>query len=273
MRGPGLMNGSVARPSLLRGFLNQQAVLHALILREMQARYGRDNIGFLWMIAEPMMLASVITTLHLVANLGQHATSMGPYPFTIIGYCVFIIFRNSFNRADGALDSSTTLMFHAQITPFDVMLAKAVVEMVGAVVALAFLMSLGIMLGLAEFPARPLYLFGAIVAMALWTFGLMLMIASYTHTSHVIGRFVHPTSYFMFPLSGAFFTVDFLPAWAREYLLWNPMVTIFEAARYGQFETASDKYIYPDYVAANIVLAVCWGLVAIRRVRKHIRIA
>ncbi len=258
--------------SLIDAWLIQQSVIKALALREMQARYGRDNIGFFWVVAEPLMLASVITSLHQLAPDGEYGGSMAPYPFALIGYCIFIIFRNSFNRSEGALNGSTALFYHSQITPFDIMASKSLVEMTGAVLAFAMLCGVGIMLGLMELPMRPLYLFAAFIAMALMTHGMCMVVAAVTYTNHVIGRFVHAFSYFMFPLSGAFFTVNFLPPWARPVMLWNPMVTIFETARYGMFVNATSVYIYPGYIIGFIMLVWCWGLVAIRNVRKDIHV-
>ncbi|WP_374131839.1 ABC transporter permease [Sphingomonas sp. 28-62-20] len=259
--------------SFIAGWLIQQSVIKALALREMQTRYGRDNIGFLWMVAEPLMLASVITSLHQLAPAGENGASMAPFPFALIGYCVFIIFRNSFNRAEGALYAAGALSYHAQITPFDIMASKSLVEMTGAVLAFTLLSGVGIMLGLMELPVRPLYLFAAFIAMALMTHGMCMIVAAVTYTNHVLGRFVHAFSYFMFPLSGAFFTVSFLPPWARPVMLWNPMLTIFETARYGMFVNATSAYIYPEYIIGFTMLMWCWGLVSIRNVRKYIHVS
>ncbi len=35
---------------LLRGWTIQRRVIRALMLRDMMARYGRDNIGFVWVL-------------------------------------------------------------------------------------------------------------------------------------------------------------------------------------------------------------------------------
>lgn len=259
--------------SLVDSLLIQKSVLRALILRELQARFGRDNIGFLWTVAEPMMLASVITTFHYISRFGAvEGSGMGPYPFTLIGYCLFMIFRNNFNKAEGAIPVSVSLMYHAHIMPLDIMISRVFVETVGALLALVLLMALGIALGLAELPARPLYLLAAIAAISIWTFGLGLIIAGNTYDSHLLSRFVHPTSYFMLPLSGAFVTLDFLPSAFRGYLAWNPMVSMFELARYGQFVSASDRYVFPAYIIAHCVLAFCLGLVSMRRLRGRIHV-
>jgi len=249
--------------------LIQHAVLRALILRELQARYGRDNIGYLWVVAEPLMLATVITMLHYVTDRsGSHG--MGPYPFTLLGYCLFIIFRNTFNRADGAISASVSLLYHTQVLPVDIMISKSIVEMIASLSALVILMALGIMTGVAELPARPLYLFGAAFAITILTFGMSLIVAANTYTSHVLGRFVHPFSYFMFPLSGAFITMNFLPPWAREGMSWNPFMSIFEMARYGYFAGATDKYVFVRFIVVTCAVVNYWGLVAIRRLRSKI---
>jgi len=241
--------------ALLNGLVGQHFVLRALVLRELQSRFGRDNIGYLWVIVEPLMFASAITMIHYVSEQGPGSTpGMGAYPFTLLGYGV------------------VSLLYHAQITPFDILLSRAIVDVIGALSALLILMTLGIMTGIADLPARPLFLYGAAFAIAALTFGLSLIIAAYTYSSHVLGRFVHPFSYFMFPLSGAFVTMDFLPPWAQGIMAWNPMMSIFEMARYGMFAGASDKHIYPAFMIATCAIVNYWGLIAIRRVRSEIHV-
>jgi capsular polysaccharide transport system permease protein len=265
--------GALARINLfLDGITAQAAVLRALVLRELQARFGRDNIGYLWMVAEPMMLASVITLLHSVAHYGLDVPGMSPYTFTLTGYCLFIIFRNTFNRAESAVRQSEALLYHNMIKPFDIMLSKAIVETTGCISALIVLQTIGIMLGQAELPAHPLYLFAAIFLIAWFTFALSLIIAAYTYHGHVLGRLVHPISYLSFPLSGAFVTMTFLPVWARPIMAWNPMMAIFEMARFGQFSGASPDYMYGTYVVAICVALTYWGLISIRQLRAKIHV-
>jgi capsular polysaccharide transport system permease protein len=262
----------LGQPRFFPAMKVQSRVVGAMVMRELQTRYGRNNVGYLWMIGEPLMLASVISTLHYVGKL-SHQAGMGPYPFSVIGYCLFMIFRNLFNRGEGMIQSAVSMMYHKMITPLDVVLAKAIVELGGCLSSLAILMIAGIMLGIAELPVRPLYLFFAIFQIIWWAFGLSLIIASYTYDSHVLGRFVHPVSYFMMPLSGAFFTMSFLPPWARPLMEWNPMMSIFETARYGWFQAASDRYMFTGYTVAVSAGLTYWGLLAIRRVRAKIHLS
>jgi len=254
---------------LMSGLRTQGSVIRALALRELQQRFGRSNIGYLWVVAEPMLLASVVTALNSVVNhnLGK---GISAFTFMLTGYSIYIIFRNTFGRAEGALHTSGVLLYHRMVTPFDIMLSKSLVETLGCISAMAILQSAGIMLGLAELPARPIYLFGAVALFSWWSFAMSLIVAAYAYKSPLLGRLVHPIAYFALPLSGAFISLSILPAWARPYMEMNPMVSVFEMARYGQFIQARDTYVHIDYVLACTVLATYWGLLAIRRIRKHI---
>lgn len=257
--------------SLWQAWKIQRVVLGALILRELQARHGRHNIGYLWMVVEPMLLATVVTLMHVGQEGGIGGMETMPaFPFTVLGYCNFIIFRNNFTRAEGVLDWSGNLLYHSRITLFDIVFARMICESAGAILSMIVLMAIGLTLGMAEFPPRPLYMFLGTGEMFIWSFGLAMMISAYTLGTHIVGRLVHPIGYFAFPLSGAFITMNLLPEWAREYMAWNPMMAMFETIRYGAFAGADDRYMYQSYVIVHCVVSLFWGLVALRHVRKHI---
>lgn len=258
---------------LLDAVDTQGAVLRALVIRELQVRYGRDNFGFFWIFIEPMLLASVISTLHYFGTSSTHTAGIGAYPFTLVGYCLFIIFRNAFNRAESAIDSARALMHHRMVSPLDIMMSLIIIEFVGCMASLIVLMGIGIAIGIADFPARPLYLFSGALLISWLAFALSLIVAGYTYGGHFLSRLVHPISYFMMPLSGAFVSMSFLPGWVRSYMGWNPMMSIFEIARYGQFEAASPNYMYFGYVISICMVLTYWGMVLVKRLRAKIHVS
>ena len=71
----------------------QARVVGAVLMRERHTRYGRENVGYLWMFLEPLMLASVIGLLHYETGHTAYGTDMKPLPFGVIGYTTFILFR------------------------------------------------------------------------------------------------------------------------------------------------------------------------------------
>lgn len=252
------------------GLSVQASTLNALILRVLQQRYGRNNIGYLWVMGEPMMLATVITLLHAAVAGHNGDAGMSPFTFMLTGYGIYCFFRNSFNRSESMLHGGETLMYHRMITPFDIVAANVIVEAIGCATAVIVLQTIGIIAGVSDLPVRPVYLIEAFCLYVWLTFGMCLIIAAYAYRSPIISRLSHPFAYFMLPLSGAFFTMSFLPPWAREILAWNPMVTVFEMARYGQFQQVKETYIYTEYLVAVSASLTYWGMLEIRRVRNFI---
>lgn len=251
----------------------QGNVMHALMLRELHSRFGRENFGFLWLIIEPLMLASVISLIHHVTGGRHQEGGIDPGTLGLIGYTTFIVFRGIVNRAEGMFESNAQLLYHRNVTLLDIAMTRAVMESLGCMCAMVTLLGIYIAIGFADLPVRPLYLFAAFGLMTWLSFGLSLVVASATYDRRTAGRLVHPMTYFAMPVSGAFFTMEFLPIQLRSYLAWNPMVTIFEMARYGQFAPSSSEYIYTSYLVAWCVALTYIGLVMIRSVREKIHLA
>lgn len=262
---------TTTRSSFYRDLTLQLDVIGALVLRELHTRFGRNNIGYLWMIGEPLMLATVIGGLHAFQP-GHIGSTMPPVAFSLVGYCVFIIFRGIFNRAESILESSLPLMYHRMISVLNLSLARVVVEAAGCVTTFVLLYTIVILLGFAEVPARPLWAIGGVTGMIWLSFAWGLNVTAITFEKPTLQRLVHPISYFMMPLSGAFFAVEWMPVSIQNAADWFPLVNIFEITRYGMFETASDKHLFPAYLIANCAVFTYTGLIGIRRVRNRIHL-
>src|SRR5271156_3351563 len=108
--------GYESRSNFLTGLRIQANVVGALIMRELHTRYGRENIGYLWMVLEPMTLALAVSSLHVLQKGSQFGSDIQPVPFTICGYCVFIIFRQIVSRSEGLLEANAPLLYHRMVT-------------------------------------------------------------------------------------------------------------------------------------------------------------
>ena len=258
--------------SFLESARVQRSVIGALILRELHTRYGRDNVGYLWLILEPLLLASMIAIIH-----SQGPTHFGsdikPVPLSILGYCVFITFRQIMNRSEGALESNLPLMYHKNVTVFDILLSRALLEAAGTTMSLVILMALAIVLGMANLPERTLLVLLAMGCMFLLAFGVSMIICSATHDRPTAGRIVHPMSYILMPLSGAFFCVEWFTPRLQELVLWIPLVHIFELLRYGYFRGATPEFIDPVYLGGWLLGTLTVGLLAISIVRERVHLS
>ena len=258
-----------ARLSLLDGWKTQLRVFRGLILRELHSRYGRENLGFLWVIGEPMILASVITIIHL--NQPSHSADTGSLAaFAIIGYGIFIIFRNTFNQAAGAIEVNQPLLYHRMVTIFDIVVARAVMDIMACYAVIVVLLTISVLTGLATLPARPIYLITAALLMGWFTLALTLVASCATYRNELWERQIHVLSYLSIPISGAWFSLSSLPPTFRDALQWFPMPLIFEQARYGQFENSPGKFVSPAYVIGWCAALTFAGLLFTRRIRAKV---
>jgi capsular polysaccharide transport system permease protein len=262
-----------SRGSFLVALKVQLRVIGALILRELHTRYGRENVGYLWMFLEPMILASVIGLLHYESGHEAYGGDIKPLPFAVIGYTTFILFRGIVNRAEGAIEANAPLLYHRSVTLLDLVLARALLEFASVFMTFVTIITLIIFIGLANPPARPLYLMLGWALMWWFCLAQSLLITAGTHDRRTLGRFVHPYTYFMTGLSGAFYMMKWLPSGVREWAAWLPSTTIFETVRYGWFESAKDDYCYYGYVSAFCLILTWIGLVLLRRTRGRIHLS
>lgn len=261
-----------AAPSFLAGLRTQMRVIGALLLREIHTRYGRENIGYLWLIGEPLILASVMALLHAGGHT-EYGSDIRPVPFTVLGYTTFLMFRNIVNRSAGALEANAPLLYHRQVTVFDIATARAVLEAAGTVLAYIALTLLLIGVGLATLPARPLYLFASLALMFWYSWANSLFVTAISYNSRSVERLVHPYSYFMIPLSASFYQVGWIPQPYRDWLLWIPLPHILELARYGQFRATDLRYFDGFYLLSFTMFLTWIALLSLRRLRSRIHLS
>jgi len=264
-------SGSTGDRGFWRGLKVQGDVIGALLMRELHTRYGRENVGYLWIFLEPMTLAGAVALLHIKSG-SSHETGIAPIPFTILGYTLFIMFRGMVTRAEGTLEANMPLLYHRRVTIFDMMFSRALLE--GASTFVTFLVLIGFVtiVGMASLPERPLELLIGVLLMFWFSFAVSLLICAWTHDNRLVARFVHPITYILMPLSGAFYQLIWIPEPYRSWLTWFPMTTIFELLRYGQFRSARDTFVDIPYIVGCCLVLTYAGMVSIRATRRRVHL-
>jgi capsular polysaccharide transport system permease protein len=246
----------------------QLRVVGALLLREMQTRFGRENLGFLWLFAEPLLLALAIGGIKRAASFDD-GTGLPPEITAIIGYVPFFLFRAIVNRSSNAIHSNLTLMFHRQVTMLDTMVARNLLE-TGACGAVIVVLLLGIGHFTGVWPGDPLLMIAGFLAILGWSNGLALLVAAGCARHEWLERFIHPITYVMMPLSGAFFSVQSLNTEIQRIVLWNPQVHMHEVIREGMFTTLIVSHYDWLYIIGAVLIVNLLGLSALRAVRPNL---
>ena len=220
--------------SLWRSFMIQRRVIGALMMREVITRFGRHNLGALWLVAEPMIFTLGVAAVWTAAGMNR-SSGIPIIAFAITGYSTVLMWRNTVGMCSKAIQNNLNLLYHRNVKVIDVLITRIALEIGGA--SASFIV-LTIIFVTAEWIHPPLDLMRVIFGwlMLAW-FGsaLALTIGAATAYSHIVERIWAPTAYLLFPLSGAAYMADWLPTAAREVLLLLPMVHSVEVIREGFF--------------------------------------
>ncbi len=262
------MSSTGSSGRLLPALEIQSRVIGALILRELHTRFGRDNIGYLWFIVEPMMLATGITSVHLAlhASLPQ---GFRVAPFYLSGYVSYMVFRSIVSRAPAIVISNKGLMYHQQVTLLDIILARSLLELAACICALSILIGVAVFLGMAEPPPRPVLVVLGMVVMTWLSTGLGMLICAGGEFFPIVERLVHPATYLALPISGMFFMTEWLSPPLRAMMRWVPLPQIIDIVRMGLFAQATGEDINPVYLLFWCTGTTILGLLALKLARRR----
>lgn len=234
----------------------QWRVIYALLMREILTRYGRHNIGFLWLFVEPMLFTTGVTILWTLSK-SVHGSSLPIVAFALTGYSSVLLWRNMPSRCIGAIEPNLALMYHRNVRVIDVFLARLLLEAGGATISFIVLSLFYIYIGWLEPPDDVLTVAQGWLLLAWFGAALAMFLGALAQKSELVERLWHPASYIMFPLSGAAFMVDALPPAAQHYALYVPMVNGVEIVRDGYFgDQIRVHYDLPYLLGCCIALSV-----------------
>lgn len=246
-------------------------VIHALMIRELNTRFGRDNIGFLWIMAEPLLFASLVSIMwRYVHGPEEHGISI--VAFVVSGYIPITLFRHSVSRSVAIFTANTNLLYHRQIKITDFILVRFILEALGAMMAYLFIAT--ILMVFDEFPLPKdigLFIAGWFLY-CLFCLSLCFTLAALSEMSEVLEKFVPVSLYIVIPFSGLFTMSSWLTPSVRDYFLWSPFVNGMEMMRKGIWgEQVTAYYNIWNPICCSIVF-LGLGLILCRRVRKTLAV-
>lgn len=212
----------------------QFRIVGALMVRDLMVRYGRDNIGFFWVVLEPMLLtAAVLAAWSMIRAPYEHGVAL--VAIVLTGYMPLTLWRHMTGPFPQFLRRNFDLMFHRNVTPLDLLFSRLALEFAGTTGAFFVVYGTLLTLGVVE----PFHDIGTALAgwflMGGMATGTALIIAAGSEYSEVVERYIGPIQYLLVPISGAFFMVEWLPKRAQDMIFYVPLTHAYEAFRAGYF--------------------------------------
>jgi capsular polysaccharide transport system permease protein len=254
----------------LQSFAIQTRVLHALMMREVITRYGRDNLGVLWLVGEPMIFTIGVATLWSAAGLVHGGTGIPIVAFAVTGYSSVLMWRNATSQCSAGIEQNKPLLFHRSVLIVDVFFTRIALEIIGATSSFIVLSIFFISIGWMPMPDNLLLVIEGWLMLAWFGAGLALLVGGGTAFSNLVHRLWHPMAYLLFPMSGAAFMVEWLPKRLQDAVLVLPMVHGVELLRHGYFGNAVRTHYDIGYMATCCLVLSLGGLYVVREASRRV---
>jgi capsular polysaccharide transport system permease protein len=257
---------------LRKGWDVQVRVIHALMIRELTTRFGRENIGFLWIMVEPLLFAGLVALVWRVSK-GPEDHGVSIIAFVVSGYIPITLFRHCVNRSVAVFTANSSLLYHRQVKVMDLILARFIIEVLGGMMAYAFAAIILIFFDLFPVPSDIGLFIAGWAIYSIFCLSICLVVGPLSEMSEVLEKFVPVVTYVMIPISGLPYMVSWMPPKVQYVLLCSPFVNGMEMMRKGLWgDELTAYYNIWNPIGCSVVLTLI-GLVLCRRVRRTLAVA
>jgi capsular polysaccharide transport system permease protein len=256
--------------TFLDAFAIQVRVIGALMMREGSSRYGHENLGFFWVMGEPLLLTVGVMAMWTMTGATHGHGDIGIVPFALSGYSLLTLWRHVAGAAALLIRRNVGLLFHRNVRVLDILISRALLESISVLTAFFIAYVPLALLGQIAPIRDPLILFGAWALHTWFSFAFGMIITGWSEMSEPVERFVAPVMYITLPITGAFYMLFWLPESAREVLAWSPLLNAQEMFRCGLFPADFPTYWNAWYLVGWCIILTAIGLPLIHKAQKHV---
>lgn len=247
----------------------QSRVVGALIIRELHARYGREHLGFLWLMAEPLMFTLGVIVMWRILT-GPYLHDLPIVPLSMFGYIPLLLYRHMVNNSLHHFRNNVSLLFHRQVTLFDLYISRVVMEIAGNLLAFTTTYAVLYELGQIHLPANTSLVYIGYFYNAWWSAAVTAIMMPLSERSELVEKFWTPISYIQLPICGAYAMAQWIPGEWRQWYLLSPSVHGYEMMRSGYFGDTVERFYSQPYFAAWCAILTLIGLTLMRDTKRYI---
>jgi ABC-type polysaccharide/polyol phosphate export permease/Flp pilus assembly protein TadD len=257
-------------PGWFEALQTQVRVIHALIIRETRTRFGDSKLGYGWALLEPILHILMLSLVFAVMMHGRPPIGDQFFIFYYTGIIPYHLFVHTSTSMTYAITSNGSLLQLPLVGTFDVLMARALLELVTdtlvAVILLAGFGAIGI-------GALPQDLTGVSAALlVVWVLGcgfgfLNAVVNAFTKSWDKIWAQLTRLLYFC---SGIFYVPGIMPDWIRDILSWNPVLHGVDWFRSSFFREYEPHWLDRSYLSAVALAALLVGLGLQRTLRRRL---
>ena len=268
------MSSSDARPrvSLFTSLAVQWRIIRALMIREAQAKYTVETLGFFWVIAEPLMLTCGVIVLWTLTRQGGKGVNISIVALALTAYSHIQLWRLTVLGSIRAIRRQAWLFYHQHVNALDILLAQGLLQSVSIFTSFVLLCSVCVMFDIFPPVRDPGLIVAAWSLDSLFCISFSIAVAALSELSEFVEKIIHPALYLTLPLTGAFTMTSWLPPRARVWIEWSPLANACEMFRAGVFPLSVKTYWSVPYILISSLALLSVGLTLLTHARRQISV-
>ncbi len=259
--------------TFLNGLKVELRVIYALVMRELSHRAERSRFGPLAAVIEPLMQIVMLGLVLSIFNSGLPPIGTSLFFFYSTGVLPFYLLLHIVNHTQNLYSEQQALLSVPRIKRLDLAIAACLAELlVGAMTTtVVYLLFFG--LGYGEGRSNIIQAVYAYAAVWLFASGVGLIGAAMSSITTLWAKSWQTIQRVLYFISGVFFIPQMMPDWAREILIWNPLLIGIEWFRTGFFQNYSPPWIDKPYLLMVSFAMILVGVSLERVLRRKTRSA
>lgn len=242
-------------------------MLKCMVRKDLKTRYKGSFLGFLWTFLNPLFqlaIYSFLFPLIMKATAVQRPYSM----FLFVALLPWIFFSSSITSSTDCIVENYNLVkkiyFPRQILPLSVSTAGLINYFYGLIITAAGLIVcsrpfLGINL---------LYLPLLLLILYVCTSGFCLLFSALNVYVRDLEHIVSIITMAWFYATPVVYSMETMPGWVQNILIWNPMATLAESFRSVLFYGETPKPVYLLFAGAEAVIVFTLGVYVFNALEK-----
>jgi capsular polysaccharide transport system permease protein len=260
------------RPGWWNRLQTQRRVIRALIIRETRTRFADYKLGYGWALIEPILHICLLSAMFALLMHGRPPIGQHFFIFYYTGLIPYLVFVHTSAGMCHAITGNASLLQLPPVTSFDAIAARALVEVMTDIVVAAILLAGFVVIGAAALPDDLWAPSMALLVTAALGCGVGCANAVLTAIWRSWEKAYNQLTRALYFISGIFYVPGMMPHWARDALVWNPLLQAIDWFRSGFFASYRPHWLDRQYLVILAMLAVLGGFGLQRGCRRRLSV-
>lgn len=245
------------------------AAFHALLMRELQTRFGSYRLGYLWAPLEVLAQVGLMLVI-FGAVMDRVLPGMEYTLFLTAGLVPFYMMNRITLRSLGAVDANKGLLMYRAVRHIDVIIARSFLELVIYFFTFVLLLMILLFFGIGFSIDHLHIVLFCWLTMFLFSLGLALILMIVGHYGGEISKVINVIFSVLYFLSGVIYSVHIVPEPYMSYLMYNPFIHNLELMRHALSPSYPVHHVSMTYFLSWVALVLFAGLLIYKAFEKDL---